>query len=71
VPADTSLIGTANIAGATSARVPILPRNALGREIKNSDQLRIVSTALHRWPCIHHATRRINQPVPAQQSRSL
>ena len=52
VPADTFLPGTANIAGATGSRLPILPRNALAREIKNSDQL---NAAIDRWnalpPC--------------------
>jgi len=38
VPADTFLPSTA-INGASGARLPLLPRNALGREIKNSDQL--------------------------------
>jgi hypothetical protein len=46
VPADTFVPGTANIAGATGSRVPILPRNALAREIKNSDQL---NTVIDRW----------------------
>jgi len=46
VPADTFLPGTANIAGATGSRLPILPRNALGRQIKNSDQL---NAAIDRW----------------------
>ncbi|MDQ2841458.1 MAG: TonB-dependent receptor [Acidobacteriota bacterium] len=52
VPADTFLPGTANIAGATGSRLPILPRNALAREVKNSDQL---NAAIDRWnalpPC--------------------
>ena len=39
VPADTYL-------SATGSRLPILSRNALGREIKNSDQL---NTAINRW----------------------
>ncbi len=39
VPADTYL-------SATGSRLPILPRNALGREIRNSDQL---NTAINRW----------------------
>ncbi len=46
VPADTFLPGTANIAGASGSRLPILPRNALGREIKNSTQL---NAAIDRW----------------------
>jgi hypothetical protein len=51
VPADTFLPGTA-INGASGSRLPLLPRNALGREIKNSDQLNVV---IDRWnalaPC--------------------
>ncbi len=51
VPADTFLPGTA-INGATGSRLPLLPRNALAREIKNSDQLNAV---INRWnalpPC--------------------
>ena len=39
VPADTYL-------SATGSRLPTLPRNALGREIKNSDQL---NAAIDRW----------------------
>ncbi len=45
VPADTYL-------SATGSRLPTLPRNALGREIRNSDQL---NAAIDRWnalpPC--------------------
>jgi hypothetical protein len=51
VPANTFLPGTA-INGASGSRLPLLPRNALGREIKNSDQLNQV---IDRWnslpPC--------------------
>jgi len=46
VPADTFLPGTANIAGASGSRLPLLPRNAIGREIKNSNQL---NTVISRW----------------------
>ena len=46
VAADTFLPGTANIAGASGSRLPLLPRNALGRETKNSDQLNAV---IDRW----------------------
>ena len=46
VPADTSLPGTGNINGSTGSRLPLLPRNAIGREIKNSDQLNAV---IDRW----------------------
>jgi hypothetical protein len=45
VPADTFLPGTA-INGASGSRLPILSRNALGREIKNSNQL---NAAIDRW----------------------
>ena len=45
VPADTFLPGTA-INGASGSRLPLLPRNALAREVKNSDQLNAV---IHRW----------------------
>jgi len=46
VPADTFLPGTANNAGASGSRLPLLPRNAIGREIRNSDQLNAV---INRW----------------------
>jgi hypothetical protein len=46
VPADTFLPGTANSAGASGSRLPLLPRNAIGREIKNSNQLNAV---INRW----------------------
>lgn len=46
IPADTFLPGTANIAGATGSRLPILSRNTLGRAIKNSDRL---NAAIDRW----------------------
>jgi hypothetical protein len=47
VPADTFLPGTANSSsGASGSRLPILPRNALAREIKNSNQL---NTAIDKW----------------------
>jgi len=46
VPADTFLPGTANAAGATGSRLPLLSRNSLGRGIKNSDQL---NAAIDRW----------------------
>jgi len=46
VPADTFLPGTGNINGASGSRLPLLPRNAIGREIKNSNQLNAV---INRW----------------------
>ncbi len=46
VPADSFLPGTANISGASGSRLPLLPRNALAREVKNSDQLNAV---IDRW----------------------
>jgi hypothetical protein len=46
VPADTFLPGTANNAGASGSRLPLLPRNALAREVKNSAQL---NTLINRW----------------------
>jgi hypothetical protein len=46
VPADPFLPGTANNAGASGSRLPLLPRNALAREVKNSDQL---NTVINRW----------------------
>jgi hypothetical protein len=47
VPADTFLPGTASsTTGTSGSRLPILPRNALGREIKNSDQL---NTVIDNW----------------------
>lgn len=45
VPADTLLPSTA-VNGASGARLPLLPRNALGREIKNSNELNAV---IDRW----------------------
>ena len=45
VPADTFLPGTA-INGASGSRLPLLPRNALAREVRNSDQL---NTIINRW----------------------
>jgi hypothetical protein len=46
VGADTFLPGTGNINGSSGSRLPLLPRNAIGREIKNSDQLNAV---IDRW----------------------
>jgi len=46
VAADTFLPGTANNAGASGSRLPLLPRNAIGREIKNSNQL---NSVINRW----------------------
>ncbi len=46
VPADTFLPGTANSAGASGSRLPLLPRNALAREVRNSAQL---NTIINRW----------------------
>ena len=47
VPADTFLPGTANSStGASGSRLPILPRNALARQIKNSNQLNAV---IDKW----------------------
>ena len=45
VPADTFLPGTA-INGASGSRLPTISRNALGREIKNSNQL---NAAINAW----------------------
>jgi hypothetical protein len=46
VAADTFLPGTANNSGASGSRLPLLPRNAIGRKIKNSNQLNAV---INRW----------------------
>ncbi len=46
VPADTFLPGTGGINGASGSRLPLLPRNAIGREIKNSAQL---NAEIDRW----------------------
>jgi hypothetical protein len=46
VAADTFLPGTGNINGSSGSRLPLLPRNAIGREIKNSNQLNAV---IDRW----------------------
>ena len=45
VAADTFLPGTA-INGASGSRLPLLPRNALAREVTNSNQL---NTIINRW----------------------
>jgi len=45
VPADTFLPGTA-INGASGSRLPIISRNAVGREIKNSNQL---NAEIDKW----------------------
>ncbi|MGA3372629.1 MAG: TonB-dependent receptor [Terracidiphilus sp.] len=45
VPANTFLPSTA-INGASGARLPLLPRNALGREVKNSDRL---NALINQW----------------------
>jgi hypothetical protein len=45
VPADTFIPSSA-VNGASGARLPLLPRNALGREVKNSDQL---NALINRW----------------------
>jgi Carboxypeptidase regulatory-like domain/TonB dependent receptor len=45
VPANTFLPSTA-VNGASGARLPLLPRNALGREVKNSDQL---NALINQW----------------------
>ncbi|HEX4312084.1 MAG TPA: TonB-dependent receptor [Acidobacteriaceae bacterium] len=45
VPADTFLPGTA-MNGASGSRLPLIPRDALAREVKNSDQL---NTIINRW----------------------
>ena len=47
VPADTFIPGTASRrTGAVGSRLPLLPRNALGREVRNSNQLNAV---IDRW----------------------
>jgi hypothetical protein len=49
VPADTFIPSTA-VNGASGARLPLLPRNALGREIQNSDQLNAVIAKWNALP---------------------
>ena len=46
VPADTFLPGTANSAGASGSRLPLLPRNAIAREVSNSNQL---NALINQW----------------------
>ncbi|WP_263378174.1 TonB-dependent receptor [Granulicella paludicola] len=46
VAADTFLPSTDGVNGSTGSRLPLLPRNALGRQIRNSDQLNAV---IDRW----------------------
>jgi hypothetical protein len=46
VGADSFLPGTGGINGSSGSRLPLLPRNAIGRQIKNSDQLNAV---IDRW----------------------
>jgi hypothetical protein len=50
VPADTFLPGTGNINGSSGSRLPLLPRNALGREVKNSNQLNAV---INQWNALN------------------
>lgn len=54
VPADTFLPSTA-INGASGARLPLLPRNALGREVKNSNQLNVLINKWNALPACHGA----------------
>ena len=50
LPADTFLPGTATSEnGSKGSRLPLLPRNALGREIKNSNQLNAI---IDRWDAL-------------------
>ena len=49
VPADTFIPSTA-VNGASGARLPLLSRNAIGREIKNSDQLNAVIAQWNALP---------------------
>jgi hypothetical protein len=49
VPADTFLPGTA-VNGASGSRLPLLPRNALAREIRNSDELNAVIDSWNALP---------------------
>ncbi|WP_348266439.1 carboxypeptidase regulatory-like domain-containing protein [Edaphobacter paludis] len=46
VPADTFLPGTGSINGASGSRLPLLSRNSIGRQIKNSNQLNAV---IDKW----------------------
>ena len=63
VPANTFLPSTA-INGASGARLPLLPRNALGREVKNSDQLNALIISGMRC-------RRVPARIPASAAAQL
>jgi Carboxypeptidase regulatory-like domain/TonB dependent receptor len=63
VPADTFLPGTGGINGASGSRLPLLPRNAIGREVKNSAQLNAeidswnaLPTCPAAYPCLAGGT---------------
>jgi hypothetical protein len=62
VPADTFIPGTASSrTGSGGSRLPLLPRNALGREIKNSNQLNAVIDKWNALPACPVATGACNQ----------
>ena len=62
VPADTFIPGTASSrTGSVGSRLPLLPRNAIGRDIKNSNQLNAVIQKWNALPSCPVATGACNQ----------